>query len=266
MPDMQTTLASDARAELSSLRKERARAEAGAGAGAEAGPGAGIGMGTGTGTGMAAARSYRVVVADSRQLYREALCRYLTLAGHEFLVAQVSGYDELLKGLRHARADIVLIDADLRGLPSSGCDMDLQTVCPDVRIGVMTMEPPEKSWPDDFAPHGLFPKNMCAKAILDGIRQVLRGEIFSGTPSLWADMQEAGESHTHGRSPDDFRLTERERQVLSFLVKGASNKEVARALDLQVVTVKLHVRGICRKLGAQNRTQAALMAQGFGWG
>ena len=59
-------------------------------------------------------------------------------------------------------------------------------------------------------------------------------------------------------------LTPRESEVLEFLLRGASNKEIARSLDLQVVTVKLHVRGICRKLGAKNRTQAALKAQQMG--
>jgi len=61
--------------------------------------------------------------------------------------------------------------------------------------------------------------------------------------------------------PDGSNLTRRESEVLSYLLAGASNKDIARALDLQVVTVKLHVRGVCRKLGAKNRTQAALIAQ-----
>lgn len=52
--------------------------------------------------------------------------------------------------------------------------------------------------------------------------------------------------------------------MLGYLLRGASNKEIARALDVQVVTVKLHVRGLCRKLGAANRTQAALKAQKIG--
>ena len=46
--------------------------------------------------------------------------------------------------------------------------------------------------------------------------------------------------------------------------KGHSNKEIARALDLQEVTVKLHVRGLCRKLNAKNRTQAVLNARDLG--
>lgn len=53
-------------------------------------------------------------------------------------------------------------------------------------------------------------------------------------------------------------LTRREREVLSYLVRGDTNKQIARALSLREVTVKLHVRGICRKLDVQNRTQAAL--------
>lgn len=56
-------------------------------------------------------------------------------------------------------------------------------------------------------------------------------------------------------------ITRREREVLRYLVKGLTNKEIARALDLQEVTIKLHVRGICKKLGAGNRTQAALIAR-----
>jgi DNA-binding NarL/FixJ family response regulator len=61
-------------------------------------------------------------------------------------------------------------------------------------------------------------------------------------------------------------LTTREREVLDLLTKGMSNKEIARQLELQEVTIKLHVRGICRKLGAKNRTQAALRAVAIGAG
>jgi DNA-binding CsgD family transcriptional regulator len=59
---------------------------------------------------------------------------------------------------------------------------------------------------------------------------------------------------------EEFRLTPREREVLGHLLKGISNKEIASAMHLQVVTVKMHLRGVCRKLGVRNRTQAALKA------
>jgi DNA-binding NarL/FixJ family response regulator len=62
----------------------------------------------------------------------------------------------------------------------------------------------------------------------------------------------------------DLQLTRRERDVLAHLASGASNKEIANHLGLQIVTVKLHVRGLCRKLNAKNRTQVALRARELG--
>ena len=55
-------------------------------------------------------------------------------------------------------------------------------------------------------------------------------------------------------------LTPREQEVLAHLAYGASNKEIAAFLDIKLVTVKLHVSAIYRKLGVKNRTQAALIA------
>ncbi|MDH5723810.1 MAG: LuxR C-terminal-related transcriptional regulator, partial [Alphaproteobacteria bacterium] len=83
-------------------------------------------------------------------------------------------------------------------------------------------------------------------------------------PSYYEDANGKTGIQSNGQDISDFSLTPRETDVLHYLVDGASNKDIARALDLQVVTVKLHVRGICRKLDAKNRTQAALKAQELG--
>lgn len=60
------------------------------------------------------------------------------------------------------------------------------------------------------------------------------------------------------------RLTERELQVLEGLCLGLANKEIARELDLQEVTIKLHVKTLTKKLDARNRTQAAMIARDAG--
>jgi DNA-binding NarL/FixJ family response regulator len=59
-------------------------------------------------------------------------------------------------------------------------------------------------------------------------------------------------------------LTERERQVLFGLSNGLSNKEIAQNHQLAEVTVKLHVKTLCRKLNARNRTHAAMIAKELG--
>ncbi|GGD25488.1 LuxR C-terminal-related transcriptional regulator [Sinisalibacter lacisalsi] len=59
-------------------------------------------------------------------------------------------------------------------------------------------------------------------------------------------------------------LSEREVQILSGICKGLQNKEIAHAFDIKEVTVKMHVRAIIRKLGARNRTHAAMIARDVG--
>ena len=90
-------------------------------------------------------------------------------------------------------------------------------------------------------------------------------------PSYYGDGPKSPYSYVgmnEGQKPIEdenrFNLTAREKDVLEHLALGEANKEIANALGLQVVTVKLHVRGICRKLDAKNRTQAALIAQEHG--
>ena len=62
----------------------------------------------------------------------------------------------------------------------------------------------------------------------------------------------------------DVNLTPRERDVLLGITEGKSNKEIARDLDIQEVTVKLHVKTLSRKLGARNRTHAAMLGRDLG--
>ena len=58
-----------------------------------------------------------------------------------------------------------------------------------------------------------------------------------------------------------FGLSSREKEVLVGICAGKSNKEIARDLDLQEVTIKMHVRSLAGKMGAKNRTHAAMMAR-----
>jgi two-component system nitrate/nitrite response regulator NarL len=61
-------------------------------------------------------------------------------------------------------------------------------------------------------------------------------------------------------------LTNRERDVIKYLTEGLSNHDISEKLGLKLATVKLHVSNTCRKIGAKNRTQAALIAQKSGIG
>jgi len=187
-------------------------------------------------------------------IYRDALCRYIRQADKDFQITDCGEGAELAAQCAKGNADLILVASDFRGLENRD---DLKNT----KVGLMVKNPDASFDQNDFA--GIFPKSLSSKDFVAGIRAILAGEKFVPEVDDRAPAQPALKGSP--RSIHGFGLSPREKEVLTHLVKGASNKEIARALDLQVVTIKLHVRGICRKLDASNRTQAALMAQECGW-
>lgn len=104
---------------------------------------------------------------------------------------------------------------------------------------------------------GFLPKTMSAKSLVNAIRFMAMGETYVPLDFMNAEDDSVGH-------PMAKKLSERELQVLEGLCQGQSNKEIARDLDLQEVTIKLHVKTLCRKLDARNRTQAAMIAKEAG--
>ena len=109
----------------------------------------------------------------------------------------------------------------------------------------------------DVGAIGFLPKTMAAKSLINAVRFMAMGETYVPRDFLNAEEPEAD-------IPLAKQLSEREQQVLGGLCKGLSNKEIARELDLQEVTIKLHVKTLCRKIEAKNRTHAAMIAKEAG--
>jgi len=205
-----------------------------------------------------------IIIADSHNLCREALRSFLHHADQDISVAGVEDYAGLVEFLNGNRADILLLDTGLPGLSSMGNIADINLSHPELKVGLIVSDHEDMNVSSTYPAQGRFPKNLSSKGFLQGIQQIMAGEHFIPDDRTLADYSEPSAQQVQ-RKIDDYHLTTREKQVLSFLVQGATNKDIARALDLQVVTVKLHVRGICRKISAKNRTQAALIAQENGW-
>lgn len=105
---------------------------------------------------------------------------------------------------------------------------------------------------------GYLPRSMTAPAIICAIQLMMRGERFVPSVAITAggDMASAlvGAAAVAG---GDQHLSPRQLEVLTMVATGASNKHIARALNVEEVTVKSHVKAIFRKLGVRSRTEAA---------
>ena len=202
----------------------------------------------------------RILLADDHGMVRETISAYLTTEGRAAVVA-VSDYFEAMKALdQKGPFDLVLLDFTMPGMNGLKGLSDAIAKFPDQAFAIVSGTAPNKIAQDaiEEGAIGFLPKTMGAKSLVNAVRFMIAGETFVPASVLANDGQVE-------ESAFEKQLSHREKQVLSGLCKGESNKEIARELDLQEVTIKLHVRTLCKKLNAKNRTQAALIAKEAGF-
>lgn len=227
----------------------------------------------------------KILLADDHTLFRDALVQYLERAEPDMRITLAKDYNEAEKILeRDAFFSLVILDLRMPGMNGLNGLENIRENHPELRVALMSgvAEPEDVQAAIEMGAVGYFPKTLSGKALLQAIQLVLSGEHFIPLdqktnrvmPSYYGDapaaISSAKEGALHKDTPvktlQDIKLTPRENEVLQYLMDGASNKDIARDLGLQVVTVKLHVRGICRKFSAKNRTQAAMRAKELGFG
>jgi DNA-binding NarL/FixJ family response regulator len=197
----------------------------------------------------------RVLLADDHDLVRDTLAAYLqSEGGVEVEVA--GGFDAALAAVRAARGfDLVLLDYRMPGMEALRglARMQAEVRCP-VAILSGTAPPDVARRALRAGAAGFLPKTLAPRALIAAVHRILGGEIYAP-----CDFLRSG-----GDLGADIALTARERDVLTGVSDGKSNKEIARDLDIQEVTVKLHLKTLSRKLGARNRTHAAMLARDMG--
>ncbi len=203
----------------------------------------------------------RVLLADDHDLVRETLAAFLLSEGF----AEVRAVPDLAAALaeisRSSPFDLVLLDYQMPGM--NGLD-GLSLAQAAVRAaghatpiaiisGTTSRDLAEAALGAGAA--GFVPKTLASRAMVAAVQAMALGEVFAPLSLL---MQEPPVAEALAA------LTRREVDVLRGICEGKSNKEIARDLNLQEVTVKLHVKTLSRKLGAKNRTHAAMIARNSG--
>ena len=201
-----------------------------------------------------------------RTLRAQCLARFLELSGLGIRVIALESIGESLPGQIDA-LDLAIIDTG-----EQTCrDPDIRTtfIClrdalPGMPVVVVS---DREDWSAVIAALNLgarayFPSSLDPDILIETLRFVQKGGTFIPIDVLIrAPVHRTRSLGTEAKRIEMRGLTPSEQRVLDLLKKGKSNKAIARELDIEETTVKVHVRRIMKKLHAANRTQAALVAQ-----
>lgn len=190
-----------------------------------------------------------ILIADDHDLVVETLSAFLKLEGIERVDCATHLHEAKELVLKNISYDLILLDYNMPGMDGLKGLSELQDINPDNPIaiisGTASREVAEAAINQGAV--GFVPKTLGSKSMVMAVKFMAAGEIF-----LPASFMQQGKDAPKGG------LTSRELDVLKGICAGLSNKEIARDHDLQEVTVKLHVKTLCKKLSARNRTQAAM--------
>lgn len=228
----------------------------------------------------------RLLVVDDHTLFRRGLTALLAQCDELEVVAEAGDAGEALRHVAALHPDVVLLDNHLPGVHGIDALPQFLAIVPAPKVLMLTVSEDA----DDLAlalshgASGYLLKTAEGEDLMEAIRRVHKGESVvsqdmtgklvkayqqavrqsSGPVDVPADIpanapareKQAIEAPANAWS----KLSPRERDILREIARGASNKEIARTLDIAETTVKIHVQHILRKLNLSSRVQAAVLA------
>ncbi len=211
-----------------------------------------------------AAKPIGILIADAQVMFREALRSLLERESDFLILGEAGNGREALQLAGTLKPDILLLDLSMPRVSGMEALRRLASAHSQTRP-VLFVESPEKSQIVEalkLGARGILPRRTTTQMLLKCIRAVASGEYWVGHQNI-SDLIEC--IRTAEPTPDPnhsngFRLTRREREIVSSIVDGYTNREIAKRFSISEQTVKHHLTSIFEKVGVTNRLELALFA------
>jgi DNA-binding NarL/FixJ family response regulator len=205
----------------------------------------------GSGTSSGAGPPIRLMTVDDHPIYRGGLASLIAAYRDLTLVAEAANGQEAVERFREHQPDVTLMDLSMPVMGGVAAISAIRAEFPEARIIALT------TWDGDADIHraleagarGYLLKDVVSEDVADAIRRV-----HAGGRSIPPDVANRLAAYT-----PRIDLTEREVEVLTYMARGLSNREIGALLGRTEGTIKVHVLHILQKLEASDRTEAVTL-------
>jgi DNA-binding NarL/FixJ family response regulator len=203
----------------------------------------------------------RVFVMAENRLLRETLVRLFHKRSEISIVGDTCCSEFAIDAIACAKADLLLLDCfEPKHAPDDWL-ADLQESIPEIKVVLFGMDEDAEVFLRAVRRGiaGYVLKNASAIDLLDAVRTVAQGEAACPPKFckvLFKTLADGTTEEKDGRGISQFDLTQRQRQLMSLVAMGLSNKEIAANLNLSEFTVKNHIYRVMKQVDAQNRHEA----------
>lgn len=206
-----------------------------------------------------AQKPIRVMIVDDQFIVRSGLATFVSIQPDLVLVGEAQDGEEAVRVCATAQPDVILMDLIMPKLNGVEATRAILQQHPKIKILALTSYK-EKELVQGIlraGATGYLLKDVTADELAEAIRNVAMGRTALAPEAMQALLEQRIESPANSLGHD---LTERERDVLTLMVKGLSNPQIAEQLVVSLSTVKFHVSSILSKLQAATRSEAVRLA------
>lgn len=212
----------------------------------------------------------RILIVDDHDLFREGLAGIITAQADLQVVGEAGDGLEAIIKARELKPDLILMDIQMPGCDGLEATQKIKRELPEIIIVMLTVRDEEEKLFEAIrsGAQGYLLKNIHSRELLDGLRGAMRGEaaispILAGR--MLEEFRRVSQYEPREAIQDELAmLTLREKEVLSLVAQGRSDKEIAALLSISLHTVKSHLRNILAKLHVNTRREAAYLAKNKG--
>jgi two-component system nitrate/nitrite response regulator NarL len=209
----------------------------------------------------------RVIITDDHPLFREGVAHSLASEPDMEVVAQTGSGEEAFQLVNDLFPDVLLLDITMPGQDGIATAGKISAAFPVIRIMMLTVSEDQ----DDLlnalkaGARGYILKGVSARELASAVRTVANGDVYI-SPSLAGGIlfEMTHQQDKHALSDPLQKLTDRERQILTLVADGLTNREIGEQLHLAEKTIKHYMTNVLQKLQVRSRLEAALLAQKHG--